>query len=137
MDDLSDDRPGLKAALELGFLAPLLEANFSKNQIRFCSRQLGLTTWNLPSQSCLATRIPFFDAITKQALSRIEQAKQFVRSLGVAQVRVRCHGNLARIETDAADFGAIVAHRKLISETLKEVGFKFVSLDLDGYRTGR
>lgn len=136
-DDLSDDRPGLKAARELGFSAPLLEAGFSKHQIRTCSRQMGLTTWNLPSQSCLATRIPFFDAITKQSLSRIEQAEQFIRSLGVAQVRVRCHGNLARIETDTADFEPIVAHRKLISETLKGVGFKFVSLDLDGYRTGK
>ncbi|MFN2436889.1 MAG: ATP-dependent sacrificial sulfur transferase LarE [Desulfotignum sp.] len=137
MDDLTDYRPGLKAAGELGFSAPLVDAGFSKQQIRTCARQMGLTTWNLPSQSCLATRIPFFDAITKQALSRIEQAEQFIRSLGFAHVRVRCHGNLARIETDAADIEAMAADRNRISAALKDMGFKFVSLDLDGYHTGK
>ncbi|MEX1300415.1 MAG: ATP-dependent sacrificial sulfur transferase LarE [Desulfotignum sp.] len=136
-DDLTDYRPGLRAAEELGFLAPLLEAGFSKYQIRSCSRQMGLTTWDLPSQSCLATRIPFFDVITKEALARIEQAEQFIRSLGFARIRVRCHGKLARIETDAADIEAMAAQRNRISPALKNFGFNFVSLDLDGYHTGK
>lgn len=136
-DDLGDFRPGLKAAKELGVCAPLLDAGFSKQQIRACSRQMGLATWDLPSQSCLATRIPFFDAITKDALVRIEQAEQFIRSLGFAHVRVRCHGKSARIETDAAAIGAMVEHRKQISSALKSFGFTFVSLDLDGYQTGK
>jgi uncharacterized protein len=135
-DDLSDYRPGLRAAEDLGFLAPLLKAGFSKHQIRTCSRQMGLTIWNLPSQSCLATRIPFLDTITRQALCRIEEAEQFIRSLGFAHVRVRCHGELARIETDAASIEAMAAHRKQISSALKGVGFRFVSLDLEGYQTG-
>jgi pyridinium-3,5-biscarboxylic acid mononucleotide sulfurtransferase len=136
-DDLGDFRPGLKATEALGVMAPLVDAGFSKPQIRACSRQMGLAVWNLPSQSCLATRIPFFDAITKDALERIEQAEQFIRSLGFAHVRVRCHGTVARIETDAAAIGAMVEHRKQISASLKSFGFTFVSLDLDGYQTGK
>jgi pyridinium-3,5-biscarboxylic acid mononucleotide sulfurtransferase len=136
-DDLGDFRPGLKAAEELGIRAPLVESGFSKHQIRACARQMGLDIWDLPSQSCLATRIPFFDAITKQALLRIDQAEQFIRSLGIAHVRVRCHGKLARIETDAAAIAALVEHRKQISAALKTFGFTFVSLDLDGYHTGK
>jgi pyridinium-3,5-biscarboxylic acid mononucleotide sulfurtransferase len=136
-DDLGDFRPGLKAAEELGVRAPLLDAGFSKQQIRACSRQMGLAAWDLPSQSCLATRIPFFDDITKDALVRIEQAEQFIRSLGFAHVRVRCHGKAARIETDAAAIRAMVEYREQISTSLKSFGFTFVSLDLDGYQTGK
>ena len=136
-DDLEDFRPGLKAAEELGIRAPLVEAGFSKQQIRACARQMGLTTWDLPSQSCLATRIPFFDAITKQALVRIEQAEQSVRSLGFPHVRVRCHGTVARIETDVAAMPAMVEHRRQISSALQALGFTFVSLDLDGYQAGK
>ncbi len=136
-DDLGDFRPGLKAAEELEVLAPLVDAGFSKKQIRHCSRQMGLTTWDLPSQSCLATRIPFFDIITREVLVRIEQAEQFVRSLGFAHVRVRSHGTVARIETDAAAIGAMVEYRKQISAALKTTGFTHVSLDLDGYHTGK
>jgi uncharacterized protein len=136
-DDLTDYRPGLRAAEELGFSAPLVEAGFSKQQIRTCSRQMGLRAWDLPSQSCLATRIPFFNTITKDALDRIEQAEQVLRSLGFARVRVRCHGKLARIETDASDIEAMAAKRDRISSALKGVGFTFVSLDLDGYRAGK
>jgi pyridinium-3,5-biscarboxylic acid mononucleotide sulfurtransferase len=136
-DDLGDFRPGLKAAEELGVLSPLVDAGFTKQQIRDCSRQMGLSTWDLPAQSCLATRIPFFDVITKKALVRIDQAEQFLRSLGFVHVRVRSHGTVARIETDTADIAAMVAHRKQISVALKTIGFTFVSLDLDGYHSGK
>jgi uncharacterized protein len=118
-------------------LAPLVEAGFSKHEIRICSREMGLRTWNLPSQSCLATRIPFLETITKEALDCIELAEHFIRSLGFTRVRVRNHGSLARIETDPADFEAMVSYRNQISEALKSFGFRFVSLDLDGYHTGK
>lgn len=136
-DDLSDYRPGLKAAQAMAVLAPLVEAGFSKHQIRTCARQMGLAAWDLPSQSCLATRVPFFDPITRQALSRIEQAEQFLRSLGFDHVRVRCHGDLARIEAATDAIEAMAAVRVQISEALKGFGFRYVSLDLDGYRTGK
>lgn len=136
-DDLGDFRPGLKAAEELGILAPLVDAGFSKQQIRDCSRQMGLATWDLPSQSCLATRIPFFDEITEAGLVRIDQAEQFLRSLGFARVRVRSHGNVARIETDVSAIAAMVEYRKQISAAFKTIGFTYVSLDLDGYQTGK
>ncbi len=136
-DDLADFRPGMKAAGELGFEAPLLDAGFSKREIRICSKQIGLATWDLPSQSCLATRIPFGTVITKQALHRIEQAEIFIKSLGIAHVRVRCHGRLARIETDDMSMVSMMQMRQQISGGLKEVGFSFVSLDMDGYRTGK
>ncbi len=89
INDLSDYRPGLKAAEKLGVLSPLVEAGFSKHQIRICSREMGLPTWDLPSQSCLAARIPFWETITKETLCRIEQAEQYIQSLGFARVRVR------------------------------------------------
>jgi uncharacterized protein len=136
-DDLTDYRPGLRAAEECGILAPLAEAGFSKHLVRTCSREMGLRTWDLPSESCLATRIPFHDPLTRQALCRIEQAEQFIRSLGFARVRVRSHGDLARIETDAADIEVVAALRNQIFKALKNVGFNFVSLDLEGYHTGK
>lgn len=135
-DDMADFRPGMQAAVELGFLSPLLDAGFSKQQIRICSRQMGLVTWNLPSQSCLATRIPFGDPITPEALGKIEQAEAFIKSLGFAHVRVRCHGSLARIETDEGSIRTMIRFRQKIFAALKNTGFAFVSLDMDGYRTG-
>ncbi|MCA1792587.1 MAG: ATP-dependent sacrificial sulfur transferase LarE [Desulfobacteraceae bacterium] len=136
-DDLKDFRPGMKAAGELGFEAPLLDAGFSKQEIRICSKQMGLATWDLPSQSCLATRIPFGTVITEQALHRIGQAEIFIKSLGFAHVRVRCHGRLARIETDDRSMVSMMQLRQQISAGLKKFGFTFVSLDMDGYRTGK
>ncbi|MCF8113554.1 MAG: ATP-dependent sacrificial sulfur transferase LarE [Desulfotignum sp.] len=135
-DDLADFRPGLKAAEELGFEAPLADAGFSKQQIRECSKQMGLATWDLPSQSCLATRIPFGDPITREALLRIEKAESFIKSLGFVHIRVRCHGKMARIETDEESIVPIMRVRQQISAALKPMGFAFVSMDMDGYRTG-
>jgi len=135
-DDLADFRPGMQAAVELGFGSPLLDAGFSKQQIRVCSRQMGLSTWDLPAQSCLATRIASGEPITAQALGKIEQAEALIKSLGFAHIRVRCHGSLARIETDEGSIKPMIAMRQDISAALKNVGFAFVSLDMDGYRTG-
>ncbi len=139
LDDLGDYRPGIEAAKELGFKAPLVKAGFSKQEIRECSRQLGLSTWDLPSQSCLATRIPTGEVITLEKLEMIELAEEVLHDLGFLQVRVRCHGSLARIEVLADDVPTVMvpAVRKKISGALKIIGFTFISLDLTGYRTGK
>ncbi len=139
LDDLGDYRPGIAAAKELGFKAPLVDAGFTKQEIRECSRQLGLPTWDLPSQSCLATRIPVGDPITEEALEKIEQAEDLLHKLGFAQVRVRYHGSLARIETPADDIARLAKPdiRCQVTVGLKQLGFTFISLDLDGYATGK
>ncbi|MCG8636137.1 MAG: ATP-dependent sacrificial sulfur transferase LarE [Desulfobacterales bacterium] len=139
LDDLGDYRPGIEAANELGFKSPLVTAGFSKREIRECSKVLGLSTWDLPSQSCLATRIPAGEAITSQKLEMIEKAEAVLHDLGHAQVRVRCHGGLARIEIPPDDIPAVMDSgvREEISKALKAIGFSFVSLDLTGYRTGK
>ncbi|MCG8614693.1 MAG: ATP-dependent sacrificial sulfur transferase LarE, partial [Desulfobacterales bacterium] len=138
-DDMGDYRPGIAASKELGFKAPLVEAGFTKQDIRECSRQLGLPTWDLPSQSCLATRIPVNDPITETALDRIERAEDLLHNLGFPQVRVRYHGNLARIETPAEDIARLAEPdiRLQITDGLKPLGFTFISLDLEGYATGK
>jgi pyridinium-3,5-biscarboxylic acid mononucleotide sulfurtransferase len=138
VDDLGDFRPGLEAARELGFMAPLVDAGFSKQEIRDCSRQMGLETWNLPSQSCLATRIPYDERITREKLGMIEQGESLMRKLGFHNFRVRCHGNMARIEMDPGAFFTLVDEkmRRTISRGLNEIGFEYVACDLDGYKTG-
>jgi len=137
-DDLGDYRPGLGAAKDLDFIAPLVDAEFSKKEIRACSRQMGLGTWNLPSQSCLATRIPYDDLITREKLEMVDQGESFLRELGFKNFRVRCHGNVARIEMDTKDISSLMDEdkRQAISKGLKKIGFKYVSCDLDGYKTG-
>lgn len=138
MDDLGDYRPGLEAAKELGFTAPLVDAGFSKKEIRACSRQMGLGTWDLPSQSCLATRIPYNDLITREKLEMVDQGESFLRKLGFKNFRVRCHGSVARIEMNAGAFSSLVDEdtRRAISRGLKKIGFEYVACDLDGYKTG-
>jgi len=139
LDDLGDVRPGIKAAKELGFIAPLVEAQFFKQEIRDCSKGLGLPTWDLPSQSCLATRIPHGEAIVAEALAMIEQAEAFLHDMGFAQVRVRHHGTVARIEVPGPDIQRLNSPevRGQVSGALKSFGFSFVALDLDGYTSGR
>lgn len=135
LDDLQEFRPGMDAARELGFKMPLVEAGFSKAQIRACSKILGLETWDLPAQSCLATRIPQGDIITKEKLVRVEQAENCLHGLGFGQVRVRCHGNLARIEVGPGEFRRLGEPdvRQEIVEAFKQAGFYSVCLDLEGY----
>lgn len=137
-DDLGDYRPGLEAAEELGFIAPLVDAGLSKREIRACSKQLGLETWDLPSQSCLATRIPYYDRITREKLELVDKGESFLRDLGFEGVRLRCHGNVARIEMDPDVISAFMDKEKrgTVSKGLKRIGFDYVSCDLDGYKTG-
>ena len=135
LDDLQEFRPGIDAARELGFKTPLVEAGFSKEKIRACSKILGLETWDLPAQSCLATRIPQGDIITKEKLLKVEQAENCLHELDFAQARVRCHGDLARIEVGPDELHRFWEPdvRQEIVEAFKRAGFYFVCLDLEGY----
>ncbi len=136
MDDLGDYRPGLQAVRELGIRSPLREVGLTKDEIRALSRRMGLPTWNKPSFACLASRFPYGEEISVERLGRVERAEQFLMDLGFGQVRVRSHGDLARIELCAADIPKAVEQREKIQAALKEFGFAYVALDLQGYRTG-
>lgn len=139
LDDLSDYRPGLKAAEELGFFAPLAEAGLTKSDIRRLSKEIGLETWNKPSQSCLATRIPYGVEIRKDDLIKVDQAESLLMKLGFDQCRVRCHGNLARIEVATEMIAKMFEPdvRDQISKVFKHLGFVYTSVDIDGYKTGK
>lgn len=139
MDDLAEYRPGLEAAKQLGFMAPLVDAGFSKKEIRACSKQLGLETWDLPSQSCLATRIAYHEPITREKLEQVDRAERFLQDLGFNPVRVRCHGNTARIEIDPKEISAfwVEENRLAVARELKKIGFHHVACDLEGYQAGK
>jgi len=138
VDDTLDYRPGIRAASKYHVRSPLMEAGLSKKEIRELSRQLDLSTWDRPSSPCLATRFPYGQRITKGAIERVGKAEDFLRGLGFHEVRVRVHDEIARIEVNGGEIGSLLTseRRSLISEKLKSLGYRFVSLDLDGYRTG-
>jgi pyridinium-3,5-biscarboxylic acid mononucleotide sulfurtransferase len=135
-DDLDDYRPGRRAIVERGVKSPLLEGELTKREIREISKLLGLPSALLPAKACLASRIPYGTTIELQILERIDQAEDFLESLGFRQVRVRYHGDIARIEVDPSEFTRIIEHRDAIAARLKTIGFTYVALDLSGYRTG-
>lgn len=136
VDDLSDFRPGMRALGELGVRSPLQEAELGKAEIRALSQKMELPTWNKPSLACLASRIPYGTEITEEALSRIDRCETFLLERLQGSVRVRYHGNLARIEAATANFPELLTHREAIVGFFKEEGFTYVTLDLEGYRTG-
>ncbi|MDR0397065.1 MAG: ATP-dependent sacrificial sulfur transferase LarE [Oscillospiraceae bacterium] len=138
VDDEGDYRPGLIAVREMRADSPLREAGLSKSEIRALSREIGLPTWNKQSFACLSSRFPYGEKITPESLRMIDKAEQLLIDEGFWQVRVRKHGNLARIETDSAGFELMSDpdRRAMIYERFKEYGFAYVSLDLLGYRTG-
>jgi len=138
VDDFSDYRPGLRAKEELGVRSPLAEAGMRKEDVRELARKLGLPNWDKPPSPCLASRIPFGEKITLEKLKMIENAERFIKSLGIRDVRVRCHmeGELARIEVIEEEMGKIWDNRKEIEEKLSQIGFRYVALDLRGYRMG-
>ncbi len=136
VDDLSDFRPGLRALEELGVRSPLQEAGLGKSEIRALSQEMGLRTWNKPSLACLASRIPYGTEITEEALTRIDRCEAFLLERVQGSVRVRYHGNLARIEVSPAAFPGLLTHREAIAGFFKQQGFAYVTLDLEGYRTG-
>lgn len=139
VSDLGQYRPGLKAMMELGVYSPLLEAGLSKEDIREIARLLGLFTAEKPSSACLASRVPYDQELTLKRLQRIEKAEGYVRStLGVKVLRVRDHGDLARIEVGANERRLLYNEELMstIAQKLKELGYKFVTMDLEGYRFG-
>ncbi|GAB7387028.1 ATP-dependent sacrificial sulfur transferase LarE [Bacillaceae bacterium] len=135
-DDLGEHRPGLQAARDHGVRAPLLEAGLKKSEIRHLSRQLGLRTWDKPSFACLSSRIPYGETITPEKLTMIDKAEEFLWQLGFRQVRVRQHDKLARIEVPPEQLAEAVAVAETIVHKLKEIGYTYVTLDLQGYRSG-
>lgn len=137
LDDLKDVRYGMKAGKELGVRSPLLEAKLTKDDIRKFSKKLKLPTHDKPSFACLASRIPFGHTIDKTVLARVENSEAFIKRLvGVRQVRVRSHHNIARVEVPKGDLPKILEFGDIISRKLKALGFTYATLDLVGYRTG-
>jgi uncharacterized protein len=137
-DDLSDYRPGLKAIEELKIRSPLKEADLTKDEIRSLSKSMGLPTWNKPAFACLASRIPYGTEITNDKLRRVDKAEFYLRSLGFYQVRVRDHGDIARIEVLSSEFEKLFSNGLIeeITANFKEIGYLYVTLDLEGYKTG-
>ena len=137
-DDCGDYRPGMRAVRELGIRSPLLDAGLTKREIRQLSKELALPTWDKPPMACLATRFPYGEAITANALSRVERAEQILRELGFRQVRVRVHGTIARIETGRSELPRIASPETAdtVCRKLRALGFTYVAADLAGYETG-
>jgi pyridinium-3,5-biscarboxylic acid mononucleotide sulfurtransferase len=138
LDDLGDDRPGIKAAREWKVRSPLVEASLTKADVRAMAQSLGLSSWDKPAAACLSSRIPRGIPITVEKLQRVEQAEAVFQAEGFRQVRVRDHGDIARIEIAAEDFSKLnQPHlRAQVSARLRVIGFRFVCVDLEGYRTG-
>lgn len=136
ISDKEDFRPGSKAKQELNIRSPLEEAGFTKEDIRQASYKLGLSTWNKPAQACLASRIPYGKTISSPILARINQAEEFLRQLGFKQVRLRHYNGLCRIEIFKEDISKLIRQRRLIVEKFKKLGYNYVTLDLEGYRSG-
>ncbi|MFZ5631654.1 MAG: ATP-dependent sacrificial sulfur transferase LarE [Bacillota bacterium] len=136
--DLNDFRPGFRAVREAGALSPLIEVGMNKEEIREAARKRGISSWNKPSNACLCSRIPYGEKITIERLQRIYLAEEVVRSMGVSTVRVRDHGGIARVEVPAGEIEKICReeNRMHIAQKLSGLGYKYVAVDLKGYRTG-
>ncbi|MPZ14138.1 MAG: ATP-dependent sacrificial sulfur transferase LarE [Chloroflexi bacterium] len=137
-DDVGDYRPGAAAARQHGVRSPLLEAGLTKYEIRALSRWLGLATWDKPAMACLSSRVPYGDRISREKLDQIDRAEQLIRDLGFRQVRVRHHGEIARIELPREDMARFYSDELAapVAKRLKELGFRYVTLDLEGFRSG-
>ncbi|MBI5285091.1 MAG: ATP-dependent sacrificial sulfur transferase LarE [Chloroflexi bacterium] len=136
VDDLGDHRPGRVAAAEHRVRSPLMEAGLTKAEIRELSKARGLPTWDKPAMACLSSRIPYGTPVTVEALDQVGAAEAFLRGLGLRQLRVRHHTDVARIEVEPADLAAVLEHRDRIVTRLKNLGYKYVTLDLAGFRSG-
>lgn len=138
VDDLGDDRPGIRAAREWGVRSPLVEAALTKPEIRLIARELGLSNWDKPAAACLSSRIPRGITITREQLSRVERAEAVLQAEGFRHCRVRDHGDMARIEVAPEEFARAIEpdRRSRLTARFKELGYRFVVLDLEGYRPG-
>ena len=136
LSDYKDYRPGIKACNEEGIWHPFVEAGITKDGIRAQAREMGLPFWDKPSSACLSSRIPYGERITKDNLRMVEEAEEFLKSRGFVQLRVRAHDRTARIELTDQDMEKVLGIRHEISGKLKEIGFKYIALDLEGFRSG-
>lgn len=137
-EDMSDFRPGIKAADELGVRSPLKEVHLGKREIRQLSKRLNLSTWNKPSLACLASRFPYFTEIETKSLKQVAQAEEYLKELGFGQVRVRHHNHIARIEIEPGEFPNIIEEgvREKIVKNFKKFGYIYITLDIAGFRSG-
>lgn len=136
IDDLGDHRPGQRAAQDAGAEFPLVEAGFSKAELREASRRLGLRTWDKPAAACLASRVPYGTAVTVKVLSRVERAESGLRALGFDQCRVRHYGDTARIEVELDELSGVLAKRADVVAAIRAAGYNYVTVDLEGFRSG-
>jgi pyridinium-3,5-biscarboxylic acid mononucleotide sulfurtransferase len=136
VSDLGDHRPGQAAAAAAGAAFPLADAGFTKDDIRHWSRALGLRTWDKPAAACLASRLPYGTPVTLGRLAAVEAAESALRALGFGQLRVRHHGDAARLEVEPDALGEVVTRREDVVAAVRAAGFTFVSLDLEGFRSG-
>lgn len=138
VDDIKDYRPGLKALGELGIISPLREVGMTKEDIRALSKEMDLPTWNKPAFACLASRIPYGQRISREKLSMVDKAEQYLLDLGFRQIRVRHHGDIARIEVSPQERTLFVDEKLMdqVNEQFRQIGFAYTALDLKGYRTG-
>lgn len=135
-DDLDDHRPGVRALAETDVRSPLKEAKLTKSDIRELSKRFGLSTWDKPSYACLASRFPYGIRITAEKLAAVDEAETLLRDFGIRQLRVRHHDQIARIEVAEEDMETLLQNRQSIVRKLKELGYAYVTVDLQGYRTG-
>jgi uncharacterized protein len=136
IDDLGDHRPGQVAAVERGAVFPLVEAGFTKDAVRTASRALGLRTWDKPAAACLASRLPYGTPVTVEVLTRVARAEAALRALGFRQLRVRHYGDVARVELDENDLIRAIERRSQVIAAVKGSGYSYVTLDLEGFRSG-
>lgn len=136
MDDLDDFRPGLKARTEFNVRSILQEADLYKSEVREISKANGLPVWNKPALCSLASRIPYGETLNFAKVNKVNEAEKYILSLDISNVRVRYHHNIARVEVNDIDIPTVVQYRKQITLRLKELGFDYVTIDLEGYRTG-
>jgi uncharacterized protein len=136
LDDLGDHRPGQRAAEEGGAKFPLVTAGFTKAEVRAASRILGLRTWDKPAMACLASRIPYGTTVTVGVLGQVDRAESALRRLGFTQLRVRHYGDTARLEVPVADLQAVLERRTAVVDAVRSQGYRYVTLDLEGFRSG-
>lgn len=136
LDDLGDHRPGQKAATEAGAVFPLVDAGFTKDDVREASKALGLRTWDKPAMACLASRIPYGTEVSVSLLGQVDRAEAALRRLGLRQLRVRHYGDTARLEVPLEDFAGVIERRDEVVQAVRQQGYRYVTLDLEGFRSG-